>query len=84
MDKGAAVRLLAEDLDAGALAFVGDDLGDLEAFHAVAGLRDGGLPGLLVCSGSDEQQALVELADAVVDGPDGVVGWLRELAADLS
>ena len=84
MDKGAAVRLLADDLDAGALAFVGDDLGDLEAFHAVAALRDGGLPGLLVCSGSDEQQALVELADAVVDGPDGVVGWLGELAADLS
>lgn len=83
-DKGTAVRSLVEELDAGALAFVGDDLGDVEAFRAVAALRDGGLPGLLVCSGSDEQQALVELADLVVDGPEGVVAWLLELAADLS
>ncbi|HET8560580.1 MAG TPA: trehalose-phosphatase [Marmoricola sp.] len=84
MDKGAALRSLAEDLRAGALAFVGDDLGDVEAFRAVADLRDRGLPGLLVCSGSDEQTALVEMADLVVDGPDGVVAWLHELAADLA
>jgi trehalose 6-phosphate phosphatase len=83
MDKGTAVRALAEELDAGALAFVGDDLGDVEAFRAVARLRESGLPGLLVCSGSDEQPALVELADLVVPGPDGVVAWLGELAAAL-
>lgn len=83
MDKGDAVRTLAAELDAGALAFVGDDLGDVEAFRAVATLRDRGTPGLLVCSGSDEQTALVELADVVVPGPDGVVAWLRELAEDL-
>jgi trehalose 6-phosphate phosphatase len=83
MDKGAAVRSLAEELDAGALVFVGDDLGDVEAFRAVAGLREDGLPGLLVCSGSEEQAALVELCDVVVEGPEGVVAWLRELAAAL-
>lgn len=83
MDKGTAVRALADETGAGALAFVGDDLGDLEAFRAVAALRGQGIPGLLVCSGSDEQTALVELADVVVPGPDGVVAWLRELAADL-
>jgi trehalose 6-phosphate phosphatase len=83
MDKGGAVRSLADELSAGALAFVGDDLGDVEAFRAVADLREQGTPGLLVCSGSDEQAALVELADVVVPGPDGVVAWLRELAADL-
>ena len=83
MDKGAAVRALAEELRAGALVFVGDDLGDVEAFRSVAALRDRGLPGLLVCSGSDEQTALVEMSDVVVDGPDGVVAWLQELAADL-
>jgi trehalose 6-phosphate phosphatase len=82
-DKGGAVRALAEELEAGALAFVGDDLGDVEAFRAVAALREQGTPGLLVCSGSDEQAALVELADVVVPGPDGVVAWLGELAADL-
>ncbi len=83
MDKGAAVRAAAEELQAGALVFAGDDLGDVEAFRAVAALRDAGLPGLLVCSGSEEQPALVELADVVVDGPAGVVGFLDRLAADL-
>jgi trehalose 6-phosphate phosphatase len=83
VDKGGAVRTLATELSAGALAFVGDDLGDVEAFRAVASLREQGTPGLLVCSGSDEQTALVELADVVVPGPDGVVAWLHELADDL-
>jgi trehalose 6-phosphate phosphatase len=82
MDKGAAVRALAGELDAGALAFVGDDLGDVEAFRAVIELRGRGLPGLLVCSGSEEQRALVELADVVVDGPDGVMAFLARLADD--
>jgi trehalose 6-phosphate phosphatase len=83
MDKGAAVRRIAEELDAGGFVFVGDDLGDLEAFRAVRELRSTGMPTLLVCSGSTEQEALVELADAVVDGPDGVMAFLRELVADI-
>jgi trehalose 6-phosphate phosphatase len=82
-DKGGAVRTLVDELDPGAVVFVGDDLGDVPAFEAVADLRAGGLPGLLVCSGSTEQTALVELADMVVPGPDGVVAFLAELAADL-
>ena len=45
MDKGAAVRRLVDDLDAGGFVFIGDDLGDLEAFKAVAELREEGLPG---------------------------------------
>ncbi|HEU5043187.1 MAG TPA: trehalose-phosphatase [Nocardioidaceae bacterium] len=100
MHKGDAVRAIAAELDAGALVFAGDDLGDVEAFRAVADLRDGGLadhggeglpgllgegvPGLLVCSGSGEQTALVQLADVVVDGPAGVLALLRQLTADLS
>ena len=83
MDKGAAMRALADELDAGGLVFVGDDLGDLAAFRAVARLRSQTTPGLLVCSGSVEQSALVELADVVVDGPDGVLAFLRELVADI-
>ena len=31
------------------------------------------MPTLLVCSGSDEQEALVDMADVVVAGPDGVM-----------
>ena len=83
MDKGNAVRNLQKQMHADAMVFVGDDLGDLEAFDAVADLRRRGMVGFLVCSGSDEQQALVEKADLVVDGPDGVVAFLHQLASDV-
>jgi trehalose 6-phosphate phosphatase len=82
MDKGNAVRALKRELRADAMTFVGDDLGDVEAFQAIAELRRQGMVGLLVCSGSAEQQALVELSDVVVDGPDGVMRFLARLAAD--
>ena len=65
------------------MLFAGDDLGDLEAFEAVRGLRDQGLPTLLVCSGSEEQEALAELSDVVVDGPAGVLGLLARFAEDV-
>ncbi len=83
MHKGMAVHRLAEELQAKAFAFAGDDLGDIEAFRAVAELRGRGFPGLLVCSASEEQNALADLADLVVDGPDGVLEVLRELVADI-
>ena len=51
---------------------------------AVRALRRGGMVGLLVCSGAEEQQALVELADVVVDGPDGVIELLDRLATDAA
>ena len=63
--------------------FCGDDLGDLEAFKAVEELRGKEFAGLLVCSGSEEQSALAELADVVVDGPGGVLELLRELTEDI-
>ena len=82
MHKGLAVRAALEEHDGGGVLFVGDDLGDLEAFDAVRSLRDeSGLPALLVCSGA-EQEALAELADIVVDGPPGVVELLTAFAAD--
>ncbi len=84
MDKGAAVRSVQKELRADAMVFAGDDLGDLEAFEAVRALRRGGMIGLLVCSGSEEQPALVELSDVLVDGPDGVVQLLNQLATDAS
>jgi trehalose 6-phosphate phosphatase len=84
MDKGNAVRRLQKQLHADAMVFVGDDLGDVEAFEAVADLRRRGMVGFLVCSGSEEQEALVDRSDLVVDGPDGVVDFLRRLAADIA
>ncbi len=83
MDKGNAVRTLQKELHADAVVFVGDDLGDVEAFDAVADLRRRGMVGFLVCSGSDEQHVLVERSDLVVDGPDGVMTLLRTLAQDV-
>jgi trehalose 6-phosphate phosphatase len=78
-DKGRALRALAHEVEAGSVAFFGDDLGDLAAFAAVEGLRAGGTPGLLVCSGSDEVVELARRADVVVDGPEGVVAFLAGL-----
>jgi trehalose 6-phosphate phosphatase len=83
MHKGAAVRALTDELGARAFVFCGDDLGDIEAFKAVEELRGKDFPGLLVCSGSEEENALAGLADVVVDGPGGVLELLRELTDDI-
>jgi trehalose 6-phosphate phosphatase len=83
MDKGVALHHLVEEYDVQAVVFVGDDLGDVPAFEAVGELRARGMPALLVCSGSDEESTLRDLADVVVGGPDGVMDFLRELTADL-
>ncbi|MFE1028352.1 trehalose-phosphatase [Streptomyces sp. NPDC058818] len=84
MDKGAALREYVRELDAGAVLYAGDDLGDLPAFTAVDTLRTEGTPGLLVCSGSDEVPDLRKRADVVVDGPPGVVRLLRSLTTRLA
>jgi trehalose 6-phosphate phosphatase len=42
------------------------------------------MTGLLVCSGSTEQQALVERSDLVVNGPSGVMEFLRQLGTDAA
>ena len=83
MHKGLALRTFVAEQEATGVVFGGDDLGDVEAFEAVRGLRSDGLPGLVVCSASLEQPELVELADVVVDGPAGVVELLNGLATPL-
>lgn len=80
--KGIAVQRLAEQYEAKGFLFAGDDLGDLEAFEAVEGLRAEGTATLLVCSASEEESVLAERADVVVPGPDGVLTLLRQLTAD--
>ncbi|MGW1889897.1 trehalose-phosphatase [Streptomyces sp. NPDC002004] len=84
VDKGVALSEFAREIDAGAVVYAGDDLGDLPAFAAVDKLRSDGVPGLLVCSGSAEVTELAERADLVVDGPPGVVRLLAALADRLS
>jgi trehalose 6-phosphate phosphatase len=83
MHKGTALHKLAEELGTEAVVFCGDDLGDVEAFKAVEEMRGHGVPGLLVCSASQEESTLADLADVVVDGPDGVLELLDGLARDI-
>ncbi len=83
MDKGVALEEFVREVDAEAVLYAGDDLGDIAAFEAVERRRSKGLPGLLVGSGSAEVAALAERADLVVDGPRRVVDLLSSLAHEL-
>lgn len=83
-DKGQTLRRVVESARPEALVFAGDDLGDLPAFHEAIAMREKGLDVTLVCSASTEQDALVALADVVLDGPDAVATWLTEMADRLA
>jgi trehalose 6-phosphate phosphatase len=83
-DKGDALREVVAAMGARQVIFAGDDLGDLPAFDAVEELRTSGVDGLLICSASTEQDALVARSDLVLDGPDAVAAWLTELADELA
>jgi trehalose 6-phosphate phosphatase len=82
-DKGDALRDLVAETGVRQVIFAGDDLGDLPAFRAVEQLRTEGVPGLLVCSASHEEDALSEISDLIVCGPEGVAEWLTRLAESL-
>ncbi|MET9081184.1 trehalose-phosphatase [Streptomyces sp. NPDC004237] len=81
MDKGVALRDYAREIGAESVLYAGDDLGDIPAFAAVEKLREEGVPGVLVCSGSEEVTELADRADVVVDGPEGVVRLLGQTVA---
>ena len=83
MDKGVALSEYVRDVRAESVMYCGDDLGDLPAFAAVDKLRSEGVPGLLICSGSNEVTELADRADLVVNGPQGVVHLLESLATQL-
>lgn len=82
--KGLVVHRLAAVLDAEGFLFAGDDLGDVEAFEALADLDGEGLATLRVCSASSEESALIDMSDVVVRGPGGVLDLLRRLTADAA
>lgn len=79
-DKGQTLRGIIGRVSPGAVIYAGDDLGDLPAFREAIALREQGMDVTLVCSASEEQDALVALADVVLDGPDDVAAWLGDLA----
>jgi trehalose 6-phosphate phosphatase len=83
-NKGSTLTAIVRLRGARAVAYFGDDRGDLAAFDAVDDLRGEGLAGVKVCSGSDEVEALAARADLVVDGPPGVFAFLEDLLAALT
>ena len=81
-DKGDGVRRVVAESGARAVVVVGDDLGDLPAFAAVSQLVTEGHDGLRVAVRSEEVPPdLLAAADLVLDGPEGVLEFLRRLAA---
>jgi trehalose 6-phosphate phosphatase len=80
-DKGGVLRRLAVEHDPAAVLFAGDDLGDLPAFWTVRDLRAEGRPAWGVAAGSADVPEVTKAADLRVDGPEGVVDLLEQLAA---
>lgn len=88
VDKGTALRGLIAETRARAVIYVGDDVGDLPAFRALADSRDAdGIAAMSVAAivpgASDVPAELRDVADLVLPGPDGVVAWLTGIAAML-
>ncbi len=79
VDKGTVVRSLVGGMRA--VAVFGDDLGDLPAFDAAAGLRTQGVAVARVAVVDEESDPdVAEQADLVVEGPAGAVALLEQLA----
>jgi trehalose 6-phosphate phosphatase len=81
-DAAVAALLSGEDIDAA--AFAGDDRTDLDAFRRLRELREQGELEAVLCVGvisGEAPPALTEECDLAVDGPDGWVSLLEELAA---
>lgn len=75
-NKGTAVDALVRQANVGRALYAGDDTTDLDAFAALDGLE----LGVKVAVGSTEAPpALLEAADLVVEGTEGVLSMLRDL-----
>ena len=81
LNKGFAVRKLAEDSKLGGVIFLGDDVTDVDALRAVRELRsERGLQGLRVAVFHDDiPSELLEVADYALNGVPGVEAFLTWL-----
>jgi trehalose 6-phosphate phosphatase len=81
-NKGDAVRRIISESNARRVVVAGDDLGDLSAFAAAFDLKAPGGDVLRVAVDSPEAPpALIDQADVIVDGPPGLLEFLRRLLA---
>jgi trehalose 6-phosphate phosphatase len=80
--KGLTVERAATAAGLGAVCFMGDDTSDVDGFDALRRLtEDGGVRTVAVGVRSDESPPeLLERADVVVDGPEGALALLTDLA----
>jgi trehalose 6-phosphate phosphatase len=79
--KGGAVERIARERGLEAVVFVGDDVGDLDAFAALLRLRAGGTWTCgVVARGPETPEEVVEAGDLSVEGPQGVAALLAEIA----
>jgi trehalose 6-phosphate phosphatase len=85
IDKGLGVRTVLGDRSFSSVLYAGDDVTDLDAFHALRELVQEGAIELAVCVGvhsDDGPQAIEDEADIVVAGTDGVRDLLSALIAE--
>ena len=78
--KGGAVERIVGENDLSAALVAGDDVADVEAFHALDSLAEHGLLAVKVAvRGEETPRELLDAAGVVVDGPTGLVELLRQL-----
>jgi trehalose 6-phosphate phosphatase len=83
-DKGSAVRRVVGRYGLRGLLVAGDDVTDLDMFHAAAELRGSGITTAIIAlqGGREVPETVVETADATLDGPPGMAALLQALAGD--
>jgi trehalose 6-phosphate phosphatase len=81
-DKGDAVRRVIAESNARSVIVAGDDLADLSAFAAALEVKARGGDALRIAVDSAEAPSeLIDQADVIVDGPPGLLEFLRRLLA---
>jgi trehalose 6-phosphate phosphatase len=83
VDKGTAIAALIEERELRAALYAGDDRTDVDAFRALRSLGERELEhaACVAVVSAEAPPELAEEADLVVEGTDGVLALLRELAA---
>lgn len=82
VDKGSAVRALLGDVLVTSAAYAGDDRGDLPVLDALDALEAEGRLARSVriaVRSTEVPGELIERADLIVDGPEGLFKWLKAL-----
>jgi trehalose 6-phosphate phosphatase len=85
MDKGAGILSFLEGADVDVVMYVGDDTTDIDAFRALAQLKEEGQVSHAIRVGvksDDGPTQITEQADVVVDGTEGVQQLLALLVSD--